>query len=201
MSPTDQNDETSNHHRGDDMSGISRGLRRTGTTLAALMLLAGAAMAPAAPAAAAPVDFANHLRNGLTGKCLGISAGSTANGANAMQWTCAGQLNSDQTWQFREVGSGYYRIRNSFTGKCLGIDRAGTANGALAIQANCSGTLNNQAWREEPLGNGRYQFRNFNSGRCLGINAGSTANGALAMQWDCAGQWNSDQAWIYVIVS
>lgn len=183
------------------MMGITRGLHRAGTALAALMLCTGAALAIAAPAGAAPPDFANHLRNGLTGKCLGISAGSTANGANAMQWTCAGQLNSDQTWQFRHVSAGFYQIRNLYTGKCLGIDRAGTANGALAIQATCSGTLNNQAWYEESLGGGRYQFRNYNSGRCLGISAGSTANGALAMQWDCAGQWNSDQAWIYVIVS
>jgi hypothetical protein len=178
------------------MPAFTRGLRRTGTALAALLLGAGTAT----PAAAA--DFANQLRNGLTGKCLGISAGSSANGANAMQWTCAGQFYSDQTWQLRQVaGSSYYQMRNVYTGKCLGIDRASTANGALAIQANCSGTLNNQAWLEESLGNGRYQFRNYWSGRCLGISAGNPANGALAMQWECAGQAYSDQAWIYVFVS
>lgn len=190
------------------MSRLRLTMRRAGAMLAVAVLCAGVVGA-ASPASAEPTPVGSssaraagpyHLYNPLTQKCLGISGSSTANGAAAIQWTCAWQTYSDQNWYLDDLGGGYWQLRNQVSNKCLGISGAGTANGVPAIQWTCAYNQNSdQAWYEYYLGNGYYQFVNRISGKCFGISGASTANGAQAIQWTCAYNQNSDQAWQYWI--
>jgi hypothetical protein len=68
-----------------------------GAFLAAAVTAAVVPAANAAPAASTAPAISSyfHLVNG-NGKCLGIAAGSTANGADAVQWACVNAPN--QSW-------------------------------------------------------------------------------------------------------
>jgi hypothetical protein len=62
-----------------------------------------------------------------SGKATVVQGASTANGANAFQWTYGGSNPNDE-WELRGIGSGYYRFINRHSGKDLNVTRASTAN-------------------------------------------------------------------------
>ena len=81
-----------------------------------------------------------------SGKLLDVYNASTTDGANVVQWDANGQTN--QRWQFRDAGGGYYNIVSLNSGKCLDVyGGAGvTADGARVVQWTC-GAGANQHWQ------------------------------------------------------
>ena len=77
-----------------------------------------------------------------SGKCLDVTAASTADGAAVIQYTCGSGTN--QQWQVRTVGSSFQLVARH-SGKCLDLPGSSTANGTRLKQYTCtSGT--NQLW-------------------------------------------------------
>jgi V8-like Glu-specific endopeptidase len=91
-----------------------------------------------------PVGFSSlfTIRNGKSGKCIGVDHASTASGARVAQYPCDGFDN--QSWQFFQASPGRFNIVNGKSGKCIGVDRAATANGAELFQFTCDGSMNQQ---------------------------------------------------------
>jgi endoglucanase len=131
------------------------------------------------------VDIAN--RN--SGKCVDVVGGSTADGAEIIQYTCHGGAN--QQWQLQDAGGGYYRIVSQASGKCLDVDGASTADNARIIQWACNGGANQQ-WELRDTG-GYTEIVSRHSGKCLDVVGSSTANSARVQQYACYG--GSNQQW------
>jgi hypothetical protein len=124
--------------------------------------------------------------------CLGITSGSTDNGALPVQATCDGSDN--QHWNFIPLGDGYYKVMPKNSGMCMGITSGSKDDGALVVQATCDGS-DNQQWSLNPSGE-YYNVSPRNSGKCLGIAGGSLANGAQVIQWSCLE--NDNQSWKFI---
>nr|WP_211234780.1 ricin-type beta-trefoil lectin domain protein [Glycomyces arizonensis] len=127
--------------------------------------------------------------NRHSGKCMDVSGGSTADGAEIIQYDCHG--GSNQRWRLESVGGGYYRVVSQASGKCLDIDRASTADGAKAILWPCNGGANQQ-WRLREPG-GSIELVSRHSGKCLEVLAWSTVNSAPVQQYSCGG--GANQQW------
>lgn len=132
-----------------------------------------------------------------SGKLLDVFNGSTAEGANVVQWAANGQAN--QRWQFQDAGGGYYTVVSANSGKCLDVygGSTATADGVRVVQWTCnSGT--NQQWRIQDLGTGYLQLVARHSNKCLDIRSAATTDGAQAIQWTCGTatnqQWQRLQA-------
>ncbi|CAG7617630.1 RICIN domain-containing protein [Actinacidiphila bryophytorum] len=122
--------------------------------------------------------------NAKSDMCLSVSGGgSTADGADIIQWTCNG--GPEQQWRWD--GS---RLVNTKSGKCLSVSGGGsTADGADIIQWTCN-TGPEQQWTYHPHtgnwsnGNGKY----------LSVSGGgSTTAGAQVVQWSSSG--GPEQQW------
>ncbi|MCD0447229.1 RICIN domain-containing protein [Glycomyces sp. A-F 0318] len=131
------------------------------------------------------VDIVN--RN--SGRCVDVVGGSTADGAEIIQYDCHGGAN--QQWELQDAGGGYYRIVSSASGRCLDVDAASTADGARAIQWACNGGTNQQ-WQLRAAGN-HTELVARHSGKCLGVVGASTANSARLQQFTCSGA--ASQQW------
>lgn len=168
-----------------------------GVLAAAAALVAGPAVTSAA---AAPAETNDALLDGTpraalivalhSGKCLDVTGGSTANGAQVIQWTCHGGAN--QRWTALYAGGGYYYLRAQHSGKCADVAGGSTANGAKVIQWTCHGGANQQ-WRIVRQAAGGYSAVARHSGKCADVTGGSTANGAHVIQWRCHG--GANQRW------
>ncbi|MCC3763338.1 RICIN domain-containing protein [Glycomyces sp. TRM65418] len=123
----------------------------------------------------------------VSGKCVDVVSGSTANGAEIIQYDCHGRVN--QQWELRPVGSGYVQIVSQASGKCLDVNGASTANNAKAIQWTC-GSGTNQQWQVREAGGGHVELVARHSGKCLDVTGSSTANSARLQQYDCYGGTN-----------
>ncbi|WP_239096432.1 SGNH/GDSL hydrolase family protein [Streptomyces sp. SID11385] len=127
----------------------------------------------------APVAVGGPVRSGISGKCLDVNAGSSANGTAAQIWSCNGT--GAQVWTARADGT----LRA--LGKCLDALGGGTANGTKAVIWDCNGGAN-QVWQAYQGG-----YRNPVSGRCLDDPGSSTTDGTQVVLWDCNGGPN--QRW------
>lgn len=121
-----------------------------------------------------------------SGKCVDVVGGSSANGAEIIQYDCHG--GSNQQWQLADAGGGYYRIVSQASGKCLDVDGASTANNARVLLWSCNGGTNQQ-WQLRNTGN-YVEIVARHSGKCLDVVSSSTANGARLQQYDCYGGTN-----------
>jgi hypothetical protein len=98
-----------------------------------------------------------QLKNGNDGgndQCLGISAGSAKEGADAVAWTCGGTSHPDQYWYAVDVtgcGTVLYNLNSSYV---LGVAGNSKADGAHAVQWAYQGACgynqsnNNQFWHD-----------------------------------------------------
>ena len=136
-----------------------------------------------------PITGSYRLVNVKSGKVLGINGGSTADGAQAVQWTSNGSY--DQMWQRVNLTGGYTKLIDVKTSKALGVYQGSTAEGAKVVQWNDTGALDQQ-WTFVAVGS-NYKIVNRNSGKCLGVWQGSTAEGAELVQWTDNG--STDQQW------
>ncbi|HEU5129811.1 MAG TPA: RICIN domain-containing protein [Glycomyces sp.] len=125
-----------------------------------------------------------------SGKCMDVVSGSTADGAEIIQYDCHGAAN--QQWRLEDAGGGYYRIVSEASGRCLDVDAASTAEGARIIQWACNGGTNQQ-WQLRDAGGGHVELVARHSGKCVDVIDSSTANGARLHQYSCWG--GANQQW------
>jgi endoglucanase len=123
----------------------------------------------------------------VSGKCVDVVSGSTADGAEIIQYDCHGRIN--QQWELRNAGGGYVQVISQASGKCLDISGASTANNAKAIQWTC-GSGTNQQWLVRDAGGGYVELVARHSGKCLDVVSSGTANGTRLQQYDCIGGTN-----------
>jgi hypothetical protein len=131
-----------------------------------------------------------RIVNRNSGKALSVLNGSTADGAQIVQFDYYG--NNDQKWTFTRQSDGAYHIVNVNSGKYMDISGASTADGAANIQWPLN-YGNNQKWKVEDAGSGYHRIVNLNSNKLLDIEGASTANNARDIQWPGNGGWN--QMW------
>lgn len=124
-------------------------------------------------------------------KALDVSGGSTAEGANVLQWTYGGGNN--QRWTFTHLGNNTYRITGVQSGKALEVASTSTANGTNVDIRTYTGA-NNQRWIISATSGGFYRLSPASStGSALDVAGVSSANGANVHQWAWTG--GNNQQW------
>jgi hypothetical protein len=128
-----------------------------------------------------PPSTAGPMRDVAANRCLDVSGGSTANGAQVIIWDCNGGTN--QRWT--STASGELRV---FDSKCLDVLNQATTPGSAVSIWDCNGG-SNQRWTLNPNGSVVGQ----QSGLCLTPTGGGTANNTLMVISTCTGATN--QQW------
>ncbi|MEE4543108.1 ricin-type beta-trefoil lectin domain protein [Streptomyces sp. V4-01] len=128
-------------------------------------------IAPPASVGAPAAGATGQIGSGVSGKCLDVAAGSSADGTAVQLWDC--NHSGAQTWTVYSDGT----LRA--LGKCLDATGGATANGTKAQLYSCNGT-GGQVWQGYSGG-----FVNLASGRCLDDPNTSTTNGTQVALWDC----------------
>jgi hypothetical protein len=158
---------------------------------AAACLLAAGLAAPA-NAGTSQVDVVNvHIRSRISDKCVAIGGGSTAIGAQAIQFTCSN--GTEQQWDQQFIGFDIYdnpmyvfkRINHNL---CLTSDGG---NGGAVTQRTCDGN-SRQRWSNDKS----YRLRNVGSTYCLAVPGGSRADAVKLIGWTC-GTGNEQDWWMY----
>ena len=121
-----------------------------------------------------------------SGKCVDVTASSTADGANVQQYQCNGT--GAQKFDVANMGDGWYRLLNSNSGKALDVDSASLNDGANVQQWTSNGT-GAQRFAIQAVAGG-FILRNQTSGKCVDVAAWSTADGGNIQQWTCNGKQN-----------
>jgi hypothetical protein len=120
---------------------------------------------------------------GLSGKCLSVTGGATANGSTGEIYTC--NASGSENWTAESNGT----IVGGLSGKCLEVTGSSTANYAGVDISTCTGAADQQ-WTVNTGGT----IVGTQSGKCLSVTGASTANGALADIYTCNGSpsetWN-----------
>ncbi len=78
-----------------------------------------------------------------SGKALVVQSASTANSAAVIQYTYGG-TNTNDEWELRDIGSGYYRIINRLSSKDIVVQGASTADGAAIAPCRSSVTTSGE---------------------------------------------------------
>ncbi|MFI5877135.1 RICIN domain-containing protein [Streptomyces sp. NPDC051445] len=157
--------------------------------LFAMLVGSVTAVVALAPPAHAATAFTSTAVNRNGGNCLDVPGGSTADGAQLIQWSCHGQAN--QTFTFTPVGGtgDQYRISTSGAGKCLEVNGASTADNTTIVQRAC-GTGAGQKFRLTPVAAGGtdnvFGVQSVNSGKCAAPAGDSAASGTGLVQLPCA---------------
>ncbi|HEV7713700.1 MAG TPA: ricin-type beta-trefoil lectin domain protein [Asanoa sp.] len=125
-----------------------------------------------------PDPTGSRLRNDASGRCLDVSQGSSANGAQLQIWDC--HTNANQ--QFTQNGATLQVM-----GKCLDAPPNATAGTRLQIWDCNNGA--NQQWALNSNGT----ISNAQTGLCLDVNGAATTNGSAVIVWNCHGGTN--QRW------
>ncbi|WP_410812647.1 glycoside hydrolase family 97 catalytic domain-containing protein [Micromonospora sp. 067-2] len=136
-----------------------------------------------------------QLTNRLSGKVLDVTGGSTADGADVVQYTDTDATN--QQWRFVDAGGGYYRLLARHSGKALDVTGGSTADGADVVQWTDSGGQNQQ-WSVVDTTGGYVKLLNRRSAKALDVQDRSTADGGDVVQWTDNGGPN--QQWLLTVV-
>ncbi len=125
--------------------------------------------------------------NTNSGRCLDDANRGTANGTVLQQWACGAPAATNQQWQFRPTGGGYYQVVSRHATSLVWDVNGGagaTGDGTqVHLWTYVGGT--NQQWQPVHAGGGVYRFTARNSGKCLDVRDVSTADGAWLQQWTC----------------
>lgn len=156
-------------------------------------------MSPAPASPTKPAQPPGAEKSGIvvakhSGKCLDVRGGpaATNDGALIEQWSCSGEAN--QTFTFKDMGSGHVAIVAKNSGKCIDLAGAGSINGTAVQQATCNGAQT-QLWNVRDVGGGQSEIVSVFAKRCLDVTGGpgATADGVLTALWDCTG--GANQSW------
>ena len=118
------------------------------------------------------------------GKCLDVSGGSSANGAQMQEWQCNGT--GAQSIRADNVGNGNVRLVNTTNGKCIDVNAQGTADGTKIQLWDCNGS-GAQIFRMDDLGNNNVRIVNVQSNKCVDVQAANPADGTPVQLWSCNG--------------
>ncbi|WP_341677815.1 RICIN domain-containing protein [Niveibacterium sp. SC-1] len=129
-------------------------------------------------------DGAYKLIAKHSGKALDVTACSTADGANAQQWTYWG--GACQIWNLRATPDGYYELASQQSGKLLEVANCSTDNGGNVRQWPRNGAAC-QRWGLENLDDGFVRLVSKNGGKVLDVAACNAADGANVQQWEWLG--------------
>lgn len=131
-----------------------------------------------------------HLENRSSGKNMDITGGSTADGADVIQWSNNGGTN--QQFTLTDEGDGCYRIISVVSGKAVDVSGASTNNAANVLQWTYN-NAQNQRYILLSAGNDYFKLKAAHSGRILEIYGGGANNGDHVNQYDdnnqTHGQW------------
>ncbi len=124
-------------------------------------------------------------------KCLANPAGSTANGTQMIQWTCANI--DDQLWYLDwDVDGTSAHMRNKKSGKCLDLRGGVVANGTVIQQWTCGPTNPNQAFRfyelPDPYGFQIYTPLDYYHRHCVHQQGAVQTNNGKVTLWSCLGR-------------
>lgn len=162
----------------------------------------------ASAASAKPASMGGRITNDVTSNgqqfCLGITGGSTQEGAQATVWNC--NFHPDQEWTAEvdtqnKVPGGVtpYKLVNA-NGWCLGLPGGSLNWGTVPVQWACNEHLD-QDWELANF-NGFYYFlinyegvRNGSGAECLGVSGGNVYTGATPVIWGC--DQSQNQAWYW----
>ncbi|MDG4859340.1 family 43 glycosylhydrolase [Streptomyces sp. T-3] len=137
--------------------------------------------AQAGPSGEGATPSAYAIVNRSSGKCLEVAGGSSADGANARQWTCSG--GAHQKWRVEDRGDDTSRLVNVATGKVLDTADCSSADGADLRQWSW---LNNtcQKFRFVTTATGGWtRIVNEATGKVADVADCSGADGADVRQW------------------
>jgi CxxC motif-containing protein (DUF1111 family) len=121
----------------------------------------------------------------LSGLCIEVRDGSTANGTPLVQSACDGTLHR-QFFDITETTAGQYRLRNLATQKSADIPAASGADHVIVQQWDDNGSGAQRFRLQRVDTSDRYRIVNVNSGKCIGIVGASTTAGASIEQIACA---------------
>lgn len=170
-----------------------RRLRRYGAALASAALVVGVtALLPTPQADAATIDPSAYYQivSRHSGKAIEVAGQSTADGAAVQQRTRASQ--SNQQFQFVDVGGGYFKLRARHSGSLIDVSGAASTDGANVVQWPDNGGANQQ-FRVVDTDSGYVKLLNRNSGKALEVWDWSTADGGRISQYTDTG--GANQQW------
>ena len=144
----------------------------SGSTLTVSVPAGSAALITLTPGSG--TSTSTTLVGALSGKCLSVTGGATADGSSADIYTCNGT--ASQNWTLEPNGT----IVGALSGKCLEVTGSSTADRAGVDIATCDGAANQQ-WTVDSGST----VVGTQSGKCLSVAGGATADGTLADIYTC----------------
>lgn len=120
---------------------------------------------------------------GLSGKCLSVTGGATADGSTADIFTCNGS--ASENWTVAASGA----IVGGPSGKCLEVASSSTADRAPVDISTCTGAANQQ-WTVNSGGT----IVGAQSGKCLSVTGAATADQSPADIFTCNGSGSENWA-------
>ena len=145
---------------------------------AALVL---ALLQPLVPASAA-TDTPAPLVGVASGRCLGVTDGTTARGAPELLQVCSAA--ATQSWTLTAAGE----LRTAASTRCLDVERESTTVGTRVLSWSCTGHAN-QRWSLPGDGTVRAAATGF----CLDVDRDARAAGSRVQVWTCNG--GANQRW------
>ncbi|MGE5451696.1 MAG: RICIN domain-containing protein [Acidobacteriota bacterium] len=122
-----------------------------------------------------------------SGKCVDVTAASTADGANIQQYSCNGT--NAQAFDVTSTGGGAYKLINVNSGKAVDVAGSATYDGANIQQWSDNGS-NAQRFVLKQVAGDEYTVINQGSGKCMDVSGWATTDGANILQWSCHGGAN-----------
>ena len=126
----------------------------------------------------------NNIITKLSGRAVGTSGGSLADGAKINLWDYISA--KQQRFVFEYYEEGYYKIINENSKKLLDVVASGMASGTPVDQWDDNGNTDNQKWIVKPAGDGYYYIISKLNGLYLTVN-GNGANCDLLCVADSTG--------------
>ncbi len=162
-----------------------------------LMMDPNSAEVQGTPAPTVPTGWVNVISEN-SGKCLDMTGGPSATWQTdpAQQWTCLGNAQTNQQFQFTPVTGGY-EITAKNSGLALQPTGGTSAVSGSVIEQWPYEAQSYQIWTVTPTSDGYYSISS-KAGSCMDVRAVSKSNGAAVQQWTCSGQPN--QKWSLVAV-
>ena len=128
------------------------------------------------------------LTSTASGKCLDVTDGSTANGAQIQLWSCASSQPQQKFYSHSGNWINTTRVTSAEPLKCLDVTNGSSGDGALIQQWKCASSQAQQrftfAYVRTDAGRALYQIKTF-SGKCLDAQGVGTSNGTKIQQWSC----------------
>lgn len=122
-----------------------------------------------------------------SGKCVDVTAASTADGANIQQYACNGT--NAQAFNVTSTGGDVYKLINVNSGKAVDVVGSSAQDGANIQQWSDNGS-EAQRFALKLVAGDEYTLVNRTSGKCMDVAGWGTTDGANILQWSCHGGAN-----------